>query len=266
MEIDFGGTFNQEIDQAIQEGRGAAASVIGQTADVRRLDDTTNVSIANNTPVLANFPFIPHKASKKNIENTTFDILIFEATCDATYLQIGDLCTQTGFANDGSRFTVAQKRPTQKTLWVRTEANVSLSRPHPGAGAASQQPRVGAVATPGYGGVWKKNDDQLQLASGLYTFTSTPGTPAQVQCGLQPLNRVRDPSSTFSPGAGPQIPTALYREHFLAYVPLLPGVQVNELDRLHFGMSDAYEVVLIFTSEQTGLAGYVLIVEKMGTS
>lgn len=266
MALDFGGTFNQELNIAIQEGRGAAASVIGQTCDVRRLDGTTSISVSNNAPVLRHFPFIPRRAKKQHIENTAFDLLVFESTCDGTFLQIGDLCTQTGYLNDGSRFTVAQLRPTQKNLWVRTEANVSISRPIPQAGAAAQQPSGGAVATSGYAGIWKAEDEQLQLSFGLYTFTTMPGTPAQVACGLQPLNRVRDASSGFSPGAGPQVPTSLYREHFLAYLPLLPGVQLNELDRIHFGMADAYEIIFPFTTEQTGFAGYILLVEKMGTS
>lgn len=250
-----------DIDGAIQEGRGAAAATIGQSYDVRRLTTTTAGSITNEVPLYTNFPAIIRKAQKKQIENTTFDLQVFEATCDNTYLQLGDVLTETGYRNDSGMYTVAQMRPLRPTLIVRTEAAITITRPRPKGGRASQQPAQGAVLAPGYLGTGKKNEWPLTLVDGLYSFEPS-GSAAVVPCGLQPLNRVRDGSKNDAAG---QMPTSLYREHFLAWLPLIPGDQLQELDRLNFPNADRYEIALLYTSETTGLSGHVLVVEKLST-
>jgi hypothetical protein len=270
VSIDFGNTDIQDIDEAIQEGRGAAASVVGQTADVRRLTNSTNVSILNNAPVLLRFPFIPRRATKGEIENETFGLEVWTATCDNTLLMPGDVVTQTSgsFENDGSQWIFAQRRPMKHSLFVRAESNITISRPTPTGGSASTQPPPGsgAVFTPGtYGGIWTATDKQLVLINGMYAFTATPGTLASVPCGIQQTSKVKPPAYGNAPDAGLNIPTALPITQYVAYLPLIPGDAIQELDRLHFGASDSYEVMSFFTTEQTGFTGYICFVHKLAT-
>lgn len=259
MGYGVGPTFLQIIDQAIQTGRGAAASVLGQTYDVRRLSPTTNVSISQNVPVISQFDSRSRRIVQKvAIENQIFDLIVFNMTCDNTSLELGDVLNETGYeAESGDIFTIASFRPTRETLAVRTESNISISRPNPSAGQAGQQPAAGAVATEGYGGVWKANEKNLVLINGLYAFSTESGaTPATVWCGLQPTSRMRDASS-------PKFPFTEYRTEYLIYCPLLPGEQINPLDRFNFGGSDRYEVGIVYTSETTGLSGYICKCEKI---
>jgi hypothetical protein len=153
-------------------------------------------------------------------------------------------------------------RPMQPTLWIRTEAACTITRPAPSAGRASQQPSSGAVATTGYGGITKSQEQVLTLVDGLYEFVD-PGqpsvNPATVYCGAQPTQRIRD-------GREPKIPTSLYREHFQIYCPNLPGAFIRELDRFSFpNTGDRYEVAMLYTTVTTGLTGYILIAEKLST-
>lgn len=257
MSLTFPLSYIAEIDGAIQDGRGAAASVLGQGYTVHRLNDTTNGSISNNTPLYLQFPArLRHTTSKAAIENTSFDILVFQATCDNRKLEIGDLCVQTGYVNDGSVFTVAQKRPTRETLWIRTESACSLSRPKPFSGQAAQNPATRVFPTPGYSGIAKSSEWFLTLNDGLYSYTSDPNAQvATVYCGLQPTRRIRDGNI--------KMPTALYREQFLAWLPMLPGEVLSELDRVRFPNQDAYEIALIFSTDVTGLAGHICLVERI---
>jgi hypothetical protein len=264
MAITFPPTAVQQIDLAIQAGLGAAAQVIGQTFDVRRMDQWTNISISSNQPVLSGFPASVFRTTTKALfENQTLELVVFQATCDRTNLQLLDVCTQTGtYRNDGSVFTVVQMRPLQPTLWMSTPSAVTITRPVPAAGRASQMPVSGPIATPGYSGVTKSTEQILTLVDGLYEFVEpgVPGlNPCTVQCGLQPTQRVRD-------GREPKLPTALYREHFQIYCPIIPGAYIRELDRFSFPSSgDRYEAAMIFTSEMIGLAGYIIVAEKLAT-
>jgi hypothetical protein len=122
----------------------------------------------------------------------------------------------------------------------------------PGSGIVSQDQRTH------YGGVDKASEWILTLNNGIYSYTNNyDAAPAAVPAGLLQLNRVRD-------GKEPDLPTLLYREHFIIYMPLLPGIQITELDAFNFPNMDRYEGASIYTSEQTGLGGYVLITEKSG--
>ena len=256
--MSLGTTAIAQIDSAIQQGRGAAASVLGQTYNVYRNSPTTSNAIVQfSSQVISGFQArIRRTTAKVAVENAFFDLLVFEAICNNTTLELQDVLVETGYENDGGIYTFAQARPTRETLWVRTELNCSITRPTPEGGAAAQMPASGALAAPGYGGIPKGNEDILTLTNGFYAF-AVSGTPASVQCGLQPLNRVKDGNSLGTP-------TDLYREHFLAYVPNLPGVLLGELDRLNMPTMDRYEVVLVYSSDLTGLSGNICIVEKLG--
>ena len=247
-----------DIDEAIQEGRGAAAETLGQAYDVRRLTGSTTGSITAGNPVYTNFPARLRRINKRiAIENATFDLVVMQATCDGTKLQLQDLLTEVGYGSDGASYCVAQKRLTRETLLVRTEASINITRPMPAGGRAEDQPAQGIIESPGYGGIDKSGEQVLTLKDGLYEFVdcAQDASPAVVPVGIQPLGRVKD-------GGAIGLPTALYREDFLVYVPILPGEPLNELDRVNFGSSDRYQIARLFSTDMTGLAGWILMVEK----
>lgn len=247
------------IDFAIQKSRGAAASVLGQTYNVYRLSDTTTGSIFDQAPVYSGFPMRVAKASRMKVEGETFALQVFEGLCDNMVLELGDVLVETGYQEEeGNQFIFAQRRPTRESIFVRAESSVSITRPRPYGGQAGQQPGSGVIPAPGYMGVSKASEWVLTLTNGSYTFTNSPNAvAAAVPAGLVQLNRIRD-------GRKPDLPSLLYREHFIVYLPLIPGEQINELDAFNFPNQDRYEGASIYTSEQTGLGGYIVIVEKTG--
>lgn len=256
----LGPSFLNIIEPAVQQGRGAAASVLGQTYNVYRLGGTTNNSIVSGTPAITGFQARLRRSKKIAIENQTFDLLVYTAMCDSRSLQLQDVLVETGYESDGGTFVYAQHRPTRETLFVRTEFNVSVTRPMPLAGRSSQFPTSGNLRVSGYSAIDRDTEWPLTLSGGLFAFAQS-GTQCSLPAGLQPLNRVRDGSSLGTP-------TDLYREHFLIYLPMIPGDQLNELDRIAFpnsaGAPDRYECMSIYTSDMTGFSGYIIIAEKLG--
>jgi hypothetical protein len=254
----------QRIDSKIQYGRGREAGKLGQTYTVQRMTPTTNVSVTSTPPVIQNFPARIQRARKMAIENQSFDLLVVEATCDNRKLQLMDVLNETGYKSDGGVYTVAQFRPTRETLWVRTESNIAITRPLPGAGQAVQMPTTpGVTIAPDgtWGGVTKAGEQVLTLVDGVYSFSNANAAPAGVQAGLQPLNRVREvPSST----AMGKTPMPQYREEYLVWLPMLDGVYLDEHDRLNFLTRDRYEIAQVFTTDLTGLSGYIVTVKKLG--
>lgn len=269
------GTRVAYLDQKVQYGKGKAASVYGQTYDVYRLG-TSSGSIYDSKPVLSNFPMSPVKAKGKDIENETFKLQIFDGDCNNTKLQLGDILKETGYealttsgqqvqggtsnAFTGDVFCFAQRRPFRgPSLFVRCEAGISITRPAPRSGAAYQQPRSGSVKASFHIGVDKASEWGLVLSNGSYFFSNDPQYDlAGIPAGLLQLNRIRD-------AANPKWPVALYREHFVIYVPLLNGIQIQELDSFNFPNSDRYTAGSVYTSEDTGLTGWLIIPEKLGT-
>lgn len=250
----------QEIDEAIQVGRGAAAAVIGQNYDVYRLSDSTNGSILSGSPVYTNFPARIRRISTKTaIEDAIFDLVLFQATCDNRALLVGDTFQETGYeAQEAGVYVMVQARPTRETLWMRCESNCALSRPMPTAGQAAQLPSSGAVAVLGYGGYQKDTEQMLTLVDGLYAYSSVPGlSPASVQVGIQQLNRIRDSKD-------PPFPVTAYREHFLLYIPPTPGEELNEMDRINAANGDRYQIASILQTADAGLAGWITICERLG--
>ena len=255
------------LDGAIQTGRGVAAGVLGQTYSIRRLTQPSgaNGAVSSQAPVYTNYPArIRRVTSKVKIENDIFSLVCYEATCDNRVLELFDEMTETGYeAMQNGVYIFAQARPTRETLWMRAESNIAITRPYPTAGQAAQQPSSGWVAAaPGTEGVLQKDEELVMtLTDGPSAFGAAGSSPASIQCALQPLNRLKDTSQAVAAG---KWPVSLYREMFVGYLPLLPGEQLNELDRLNFPNSDRYEIALLFTTEQTGLAGYVFIAERLG--
>jgi hypothetical protein len=255
------------INRAVQIGRGVASALLGQTYDIRRLDNATNGSISNNTPIYPSFPASIKRVAKTKAENEIFNLLAFEATCNNLDLEIGDLCTETGFGEDGGVFYVAQKRPLRETIWIRAESAINITRPIPTAGAVSQQPTSGWQVAPSgtWSGIAKNTEEVLTLTNGLYSFSTAPGaSPAVVYAGLQPpKTMLKETQNPKIPGVG-KLATLLDIETFVIYLPLLPGEEVSEYDRIAFSqIGDRYEVHQVFTTAKTGIAGYIIVAAKL---
>jgi hypothetical protein len=263
------------IDGITQIGRGIGAGIEGQTYEVRCLNLPTPAtgSISSQVPVYTNYPArLERTTTKIKIEDDIFSLVCFEAICDNRVLvalnqppngpQPIEL-TETGYeAGSNAVYAFAQARPTRATLWMRTDNNIAITRPLPTAGQVAQQPQSGWVgASEGtFGGINKNNESVLTLNNGSFSFSNSGASPASIQVGLQPLNKIKDISKSVSAS---KWPVSLYREMYLAYIPLIPGEQLSELDRLNFPNSDRYEIALIYTSEQTGISGYICVIEKL---
>jgi hypothetical protein len=115
----------------------------------------------------------------------------------------------------------------------------------------------------GWSGVWKEGEQILCLENGEYFFAdpnqSPTPPPAQIQVGLQPNARIRD-------GGDLGVPTEQPRAPFVAFIPITPGVFLEETKIiLNFGnaSSDRYVIKKYYTSDLTGLAGQLAMVEKL---
>jgi hypothetical protein len=178
-----------QLDRVVQRGRGVAASVLGQTLNVYRLSNTSNVSVTAGSPVITGFQArLERTTSKRKLESETINLITYVALCDNGTLQIGDLLETTGYKSDGAWFYFVQARPLDSNIFIRAELAATITRPMPTAGAASQM-GTGPQAAPSgtWGGVDKGGEQVLTLVNGLYSFSGTIGaTPATVMCGLQP--------------------------------------------------------------------------------
>lgn len=254
----------QSQDTIINQQQGVAAGIDGQTYVVQRLTPTTNQSVSMNPPAIRGPYFMRpgRSTTKKLFENVFFDLLMYVGICDTTEgLELGDVLTQYGYKSDGSIFTFVQNRPTREKIFVRTESLSPITRPYPIAGRAADQPSSGNVFVEGWGGVNKSTEQVLTLTDGLYTFDDTVAPPASVYCGFQMLARVKDTSKSAAAG---KMPTALYREQAAIYIPNLPGVVVQELDRVDFGGGDRFEIMEFHNTGEVGLQGFWCLGEKLG--
>lgn len=246
------------LDAGIQTVRGGIASGWGQTCDVYRISSTTNGSVVSGTPVIPNFTVRFERVTERVvIEGEIFSLVFFRATCDNRQLKKQDVLVQKGYGNDGSVYTFVQARPTEDTIFARTELTCFISRPHPAAGNPEQQPANTWVSLDTQGAIPKSSEQILVLQNGLYQFVST-GSPANIYVGITQLNRVRD-------GRELGTPTDLPDEHFLFYVPSLPGEQIERKDRLNLGNSDRYEVLSVHQSDTVGITGSIVIALMLGT-
>lgn len=267
---EFLGSDIAEIDEAIQEGRGAAASVLGQTYNVFRLGPTSNVSVISGTPVYTDYPVRIRKSTKVAIENASFDLLAFTSTTDNRFLQIGDFLVESGYeAEEGNVFVVAQIRPTRETIIVRVESASAIQRPTPYGGSAAEQPVTPGqcIVADGYGGITPFNREQLSLTNGVYAFfqpgaidprTKQPAVQASVPIGIQPRSRTRDRRE-------PDLPTRIAESEFYMYVPQLPGVEIVEMDVIKAAHEDNYECRGVYTSDDAGLHGFVVLARKLAS-
>lgn len=250
-----------QIDGVIQEGRGVAAAVLGQTYNVYRLSDTSTGSILSGDPLYQSFPARIRKlpSRHKAIEGVIFELVAFESACNNLVLEIGDFLVEEGYGSTGSAYVVAEKRPTRETVLMRCETNCAIMHPYSLAGTQAEQPTSGIVWNDDYGGPEQLYDQNIVLQNGLYatdpTYTMSPAT---IPCGLAPLNRIRDSKEL-------GLPTEIPSTRFVMYVPLLPGYQISQNDKIKAENQDTYLVEQDYTSGDVGISGYILLVARVTT-
>jgi hypothetical protein len=250
----FPPTHLAQINQAIQKGRGAAASVLGQTYDVYRLGSQSG-QIVSGTPLYMNYPAtLTHWKNLKDIENQVFDALTFAATCDNTFLEVGDVFVGTGYGSDGAMYVVGDMRPLKHTILIRCEQSATITRPTTAASNATLNTGK-PTQIKSYVGVTKTTEQSLILTNGSYSFSAT-GSSAMVPFGLQPLNKLREMPES-------KLPTDTKRESFVGFLPLLPGVILEENDVISSGASgDRFRIEQNYIAEH-GLQGQVLLLQKL---
>ena len=243
------------LDALVQYGRGRAAQVVGQTYDVYRLGAGTSGQIVAGTPLIIGLPAsLTHWTNVKDIENQVFGALTFGATVNNLALLIGDILVGTGFGSDGAMYAVADLRPLKETILIRCEQSSTVTRPTAPGDIVTRNPS-GPTDITGYNTVAKSTEQSLVLTNGLYAFAST-GTAAMVPFGLQPLNKLREyPES--------KLPTDTRREGFIGYLPLLPGVILEENDVISSGSGgDRYRIEQVYIAE-FGLQGNIVLLTKL---
>jgi hypothetical protein len=260
----IGPTAIAQIDLAIQKGRGAAASVAGQTFNVYRLNGSSSGSIVSSgNLVLQQYPArIRRTTSAQVIENAVHGMIEFIAICDNTYIENGDILIETGYGaalTEPTAYCVVSQRPTRETVFIRTETTCSIVHAHPAAGALVSQPGSGAVFQSGYGGVTPTTNRSILLTAGSYYVDPTgTGSPASIPCGLQPQNKMRDSHVL-------KLPTEFAREFFVLFLPPTPGYQISENDEAKLANQDTYVIRQAYTSDQSGTVGWICLVERKAT-
>lgn len=255
MSIDLSGSFIEAINDAVQVARGAAASVVGQTYNVYRLRNTTSGQIVSGSPLYTGFPAkLTHWTKPADIENDALGALLFAATCDNTYLEPGDVFVGYGYGSDLAMYVVADERPLKQTILVRCEQAATVTRPASPVDTLTLNAGRPTIVS-AYAGVTKNTEQTLILTNGLYSF-ATSGTTATVPFGLQPKFRLREMPPS-------KLPTDTRRENFIGFLPVLPGIIVEENDVISSGSAgDRYRVEQNYISEY-GLQGQILVMEKL---
>ncbi len=245
-------------DQIYAQAQAIEASMNGQFCTVYRLMQRTSVSVLKQ-PVLNAFPSQFALATRAQIESLTFDLKVFVGTCDFTMLQFGDILVDNC---SGDRYCFAQRRLLKEALFARVERTATITRPNseinddpPGSTEPQETGWVWSqTSTQGqsdYAGRTAATDAILSLQTGTYSFGT--GTPAQVPVGLQPIARVSDVT-------GKDFAENLGRTRFLLYIPPLPGVELQRLDRVDLGDMSC-QIAMIYNS-QAGFFGSICVVSE----
>lgn len=257
------------LDAMMARQHGVRAAYRGLLLDVRRLSPASNVSVLSGRPVLSQFPIIMERVTSKDvIEDEPFSLVIFEGDCDWTRLQFGDVLSGSGLDPFGSAssFVYAQHRLTREAIFVRTESVATITRPNaeaatdPASSTTPVTPSVtfGDYTPPGagpntYAGRDPATDLTLLLIAGQFSFGNGPA--AQVPIGIAPVSRV-------GTSGGTQFAENLSQTRFYGYVPPLPGVTLQRLDRIDVPARGTSYVVQMTYANSVGLVGTVCVLEQ----
>lgn len=240
----------QRFQVLIDRARGQAASIIGQIYNVYRLNTkSTGAIVAAKNLVVANFPVkISRNTEHIGDESPKLYELVYQGLCDVGKLQIGDILVEIGFRNDRGMFVLAQERPLKPYMFVRVEINGAVTRQS----AISAEPVLGVGP---YQSTTKAYESVATLSNGRYAYVQG-GTPAQIPIGIQVDRRMGQFPRGF------KLPTVNKLEEVSAYVPLLPGLQIQPTDMLADANGNRYLIhaVQVYTS---GLQGYLCKCQKL---
>lgn len=252
------------VARHIDYGKLQAALNVGQPYSVYRLG--ANAAAAFVDPLnlkYSNFRMLRRINTKReNYEGPEhFGTLVYEFIGDATNLFVGDVLLQADpFWGIGDTlvdfFTIQYEgvclvahQPEKKTMAARLD-------------------RFGAIyrvqSTPDATGFWDGTlnfAQPLVLTNGVYSFGTVGQTPTPVPLGLQSISR------TFE-DLVKGLPTTTKRTHWECYIPPLPGVHLQESDRI---LMDANPLLPSTCSRYTihhpfnqeaGFVGYQLVLSR----
>lgn len=241
-----------ELDAVVQLGRGVEAAILGQTYSVYRLNPSSSGQLVQpSNLVLTGYPAIFQRITvPKDIEaNWMIKVPIYKATCDATFLQFGDLLLEEGFGSDGGAFTYVWRRPAGLELdniFIGTPVPSQITRPDNNPARIN----VGEVA---YEGEMKEYELPLVLESGSFFFSTDPeAIPTTIYAAIYQHERggeYRTPAE--------RLPEDVKRQPWHVFCYLLKGTELVENDIVTGANGDRYRIVKPFW-QPTNLRGYQL--------
>lgn len=248
------------VDNQMRAALGQGVQAIADYYDVYRLNDSSSGQVIKtaNKVISQMQARITFNVPKPLVDSVPLDMLMYSGMLDTRRLQIGDVLVHTGpnLPNnvDGPRvFTLVDVRPLMAPLFMRTEIMGYMSRPH--------GPEIGDEPLLGDGGDVTTNKFQeavYTLNDGLYSVSNEPGTiPAVIPLGFHQHRRVGEKQEEAK-----HMPTATPRATYYAYIPPLPGVQVQPGDVVADNIGNRFRILNVHTFT-TGLQGTQCIMESL---
>jgi hypothetical protein len=235
---------NDEIQSAIDEGRGYQAEILGKPFDVYR----KNEKIYNRFPVHIKGRLSDRRALEAAV--SLRNIVLMELVCDGTHLKEADVL-QGDVSED--RYVIASMRDLKPIIGYRTDLSITLRRPV----QPNTVPDPDTNIRP-YSGRKKVTDYVLtyNTTTNLYSFVEPDDdvTIAHVYAGKSQMNY----SGSNTPMKLP-LDTRITRWVFI--MELLPGVDIRESDYIVLDGQD-YQVYSI-DKQRIGLNGQVIYADLM---
>jgi hypothetical protein len=250
----------QATDAGFLAMAGGWAAAFAPPMIVYRLSPTTpSAGILNDTPVLPSFGAELKRLAKTDLENETFGIIAFDATCDNTQLILGDILQESGYLSRGTVYCFAQYREYEPTVFIRCETTAIVKRPTDvNAGAPGPQSTWEAVTSLN-AEVTESSAYVATLYAGSFGFAPSGSSPVVIPMGLQPTTRIS--------GTHPEaVPTSTSDQRYACYLPPCPGLQMRVNDEIEDqdGTGSVYVVQEVYSSGQTGLQGFVMLCTRQG--
>ena len=253
-----------QIQAAIDKGRGKAATVLGQTFNVYRLNSYSTGSIIQpSNLVIPGFrAYVKHDSKRIEIESNVIVKAVprFSFTCDSTNIQLGDVFVERADSfrhevstpYDGNIFTFAYFRPIRRYVMVSTpiSGQISRARNNPNSVDSGQVP---------WGAMSKSLEQVLILRNGYYSWEAYGGSqsPAVIPMAIQ---------ATAGKGELPEpklrLPTDVKRQTWDIYCGLLPGYIPTESHIVTGANGDRYYIQTP-AFNAVGFVGVQAICEKL---
>ena len=248
------------IDSAIQLVAESPQRLFGKCTNVHLIRSEQERWCHLRNAADATFPVAStQKASKVIVENQTLGLLVFRGVCDDADLETQDVLVESSCGADNGAWIFAQGRPITRVAFARAETLYAISRSYMASGLVAERPGHGvACAFHRAGPVSRSRRALPRRARSTASARQPPGAP-RLRAGFS--------RTTPSPMVRSRVSceTIQYRMRHLFYVPLIPGEQLNEQDRINASASDRYEIMSVHSTDPTGLSRYICICEKLPT-